>query len=285
MKVPLYAEQAGHRVAVKDTFGIVRTDLWASGTDYDVLGIVGSEYTLLQNKEAFAFFDPIVGEGAAIYHTAGVLGGGERIWILAKLPDDIRVAGDDIVNKYLLLSNSHDGTSAVQVKFTPIRVVCENTLTMALSQGPTIRVAHTRHLHERLRHAEKLFGIVHKRFDDIEKAFTAMVAVQMKNGRLPEYLQLVFPDPQDPENEKAKKRVDVSRARAEYFFGNGKGNNQGGVRGTLWAAYNGIAELVDHRQTQQSDDRRLDSVWFGSGYTTKARAFDIARTKIEAWCN
>lgn len=284
MKVPLYAESGNGRICLEDRFGIVRKDL-PPGQDCKVLGIVGSQYTPLQNVEAFTFFDPIVGEAAAIYHTAGVLGGGERIWILAKLPDHIRVVGDDIVDKYLLLSNSHDGTSSVQVKFTPIRVVCENTLTMALSEGRTVRVAHTRHLHYRLRRAERLLGIVHARFNDIEEAFTAMAKVQMGNGRLREYLKLVYSDPKDPEDEKARKRVHVSRARAEYFFANGKGNGQDRVKGTLWAAYNGIAELVDHQQTQQDDERRLDSIWFGNGYMTKARAFSIAQEKIVAWQN
>lgn len=284
MKVPLYAERGSARISVEDRFGIVRKDLWP-GQDCKVLGIVGSQYTPLQNVEAFAFFDPIVGQDAAVYHTAGVLGNGERIWILAKLPDHIRVVGDDIVDKYLLLSNSHDGASSVQVKFTPIRVVCQNTLTMALSQGRTVRVAHTRHLHHRLRRAERLLGIIHTRFDDIEEAFVAMAKVQMGNGRLQEYLKLVYPDPRDDEDEKARKKVDVSRARAEYFFIHGEGNDQDRVKGTLWAAYNGITELVDHQQTQQTPEGRLNSVWFGSGYGTKARAFEVAQDKVRTWLN
>jgi phage/plasmid-like protein (TIGR03299 family) len=284
MKVPLYAERGSARISVEDRFGVVRKDLWP-GQKCKVLGIVGSQYTPLQNVEAFTFFDPIVGRDAAVYHTAGVLDNGERIWILAKLPDHIRVAGNDIVDKYLLLSNSHDGTSSVQVKFTPIRVVCENTLTMALSEGRTVRVAHTRHLHDRLRRAERLLGIVHARFSDIEEAFTVMAKVQMGNGRLQEYLKLVYPDPKDPEDEKARKRVNVSRGWAEYFFTNGKGNGQERVKGTLWAAYNGVTELVDHQQTQQTPERRLDSMWFGTGYGIKARAFSVAQEKAKVWLN
>jgi Domain of unknown function (DUF932) len=101
-----------------------------------------------------------------VYHTAGALGNGERVWILAKLPDDIRVIGDDIANKYLLLSNRHDGYSAVQIKFTPIRVACQNTLTMALSQGPTLRVPHTKDVHQRLRIAANMLNTIKVRYND-----------------------------------------------------------------------------------------------------------------------
>jgi phage/plasmid-like protein (TIGR03299 family) len=130
IKIPLYAGGDGERKhRVPDRFAIVPAHRWGR-EDCPAFGIVGNDYTPLQNHEAFDFFDSIVGEKAAIYHTAGALGDGERIWILARLPTDIHVAGD-AVNKYLLLSNTHDGNNSVQAKFTPIRVVCENTLTMA----------------------------------------------------------------------------------------------------------------------------------------------------------
>ncbi len=112
-----------------------------------------------------------------------------------------------------------------------------------------------------------------------------MAKVQMGTGRLQEYLKLVYPDPKDPEDERARKRVDINRARAEYFFINGKGNDRKGVKGTLWAAFNGIAELVDHQQTQQTPEGRLDSVWFGTGYGTKVKAFTVAQERMEFWQN
>jgi len=282
--VPLYAVRGRTSVPVPDTFGVVRDDLWGK-EGCPVLGIVGKDYTPLQNSEAFGFFDPIVGQNAAVYHPAGVLRDGERIWLLAKLPSQIVVVGDDVADKYLLLSNSHDGRSAVQVKFTPIRVVCQNTLTLALSDGPTIRFAHTPNMQERLKQAHRLLGIVDKGFSDLATAFQAMCKSSLDVSKLNEYLAEVFPDPKDPENWKAVKRIQENRFWSRYFFEHGKGNDRSGVRGTLWAAYNGVTELIDHRRTQRTADRRLDSAWFGNGYFIKARALRVARAKLQVWTN
>jgi phage/plasmid-like protein (TIGR03299 family) len=262
-------------LSIPDRYAVVRQDLWGK-PECPVLGIVGRDYTPLQNHEAFEFFDPIVGKDAAIYHTAGALGQGERVWILAKLPSEIRVAGDDITDKFLLLSNSHDGNSSVQIKFTPIRVVCQNTLTMALRHGPTLRVVHMRDVHRRLREADRTLGLINRRFEEIEEEFQELVKVQLNTAKLSEYLGLVFPDPEDEENEKALKRIRTDREWAEYFFVNGKGNQLKSVSGTLWAAYNGVAEYIDHRGTNQTGSDRLESVWFGNGYHVKARAYEVA---------
>ena len=121
-KVPLHIHQGKFCREVPDRFAIVRNDESLFQGPPTVLGIVGRDYTPLQNREAFDWFDPIADGAKAIYHTAGALGDGERVWILAKLPDAIQVIGDDIADKFLLLSNSHDGSSSVQVKFTPIPV-------------------------------------------------------------------------------------------------------------------------------------------------------------------
>lgn len=202
VKTPLHAIDGKVSHPIPDHFAVIRKD-WV-GQRRPIFGIVGAGYTPLQNRDAFAFFDAIVGQGAAIYHTAGALGDGERVWVLAKLPGNIRVIGDDIADKFLLLSNSHDGASAVQIKFTPIRVVCQNTLTMALNQGRTLRVPHLSSLHERMRNAVDMLGIITHQFQMIEGKFQEMAGRQINNVQLDRYLNLVFPDPQDPENENAR---------------------------------------------------------------------------------
>ncbi len=109
---------------------VIRTDT------NDNLGVVGNSDVPVQNRRAFGFLDAIAAEGGIRYHTAGALRRGERIWLLGKLPGQIRVKGfDDMTEKYLLLSNSHDGSSALRVFFTSIRVCCANTLAMADRSG------------------------------------------------------------------------------------------------------------------------------------------------------
>lgn len=278
VKMPLWAADGGG-CEESNRFAVVRSDLWGTDTDA-ILGVVGPGYTPLQNHEAFQFFDDIVGEGAAIYHTAGALGNGRRVWILAQLPTSIRVAGDDHVDKFLLLSNSHDGSSCVEVKFTPVRVVCQNTLSLALRWGRTLRIPHTRHVKDRLAEARELLGIVEDGFAKAGMVFRRMAELPMSRGALTWYLQEVFPYPADGEDAARAARAARHRSWAEYFFREGAGNREEKVRGTLWAAYNGVTEYVDHRKLDQTSDRRLASLWFGEGRRVKARAFAAAASML-----
>lgn len=292
VKLPLFASTGVLGVQVKDKFGIVREDKIGS-PDCDVYGIVNGSYSILQNREAFSFFDRIVGrDNAAIYHTAGALGKGERIWILAKMPSSIQVIGDDIVDKYLLLGNSHDGSSSVQIKFTPIRVVCNNTLTFALKEGPTLRIPHFSNMQQRLFRAEEMLGIIHHGYADLEEAFHEMTKVQVDSKRLENYLTSVFPDPNEDAQPSAFERAQRNRAFAEHLFSEGKGNSMPGVKGTLWAAYNGVTEFIDQKipvsadgRITMSGERRLNSIWFGQGSMIKAKAFTVAKDRLNDWRN
>jgi phage/plasmid-like protein (TIGR03299 family) len=270
VKLPLFA--GSKRIPVIDRFAVVRKSGDHIQRTDPVLGVVSNEYTPLQNHQAFEFFDPIVGQNAAIYHTAGALGLGERVWILAKLPGHIRVVGDDITEKYLLLSNSHDGKSSVTVKFTPVRVVCQNTLTLALD-GSGYRVSHHSDIYEKLNQAREMLGLINEKFDDLEQTFQAMTRVKLDSNRLSEYLAAVYPDVKEPD-----KQLLVQRDRdwSEYFFDQGKGNRLAGVSGSLWAGFNGVTEWIDHRKTRQNSNQRLSSTWFGESSRIKSRAFSVA---------
>jgi hypothetical protein len=103
--------------------------------------------------------------------------------------------------------------------------------------------------------------------------------------RLDDYLGRVFPWPADKKDERAMARVHKARATSGRLFEGGLGNRAAGVHGTLWAAYNGVAEYVDHAMTYRDGDRRLDAIWFGSGYLSKARAYKIALQSAAAWKN
>jgi phage/plasmid-like protein (TIGR03299 family) len=296
-KVPLYIAGGSRLHEIRGRYAIVRDD--AIGTPAcRALGIVGESYRVLQNTDAFRFFDPIVGEGAAVYHTAGALGAGERVWILAKLPGDIMVAGRDRVEKHLLLSNSHDGSSAVQVKFTPVRVVCQNTLAQALAEGRTFRARHDRDLLLGLRDVREAMGFIGDEYARLAAAFDAMARVGMDRAALGAYLSKVFPLPADRDDERASERADAQRFWAAHLFERGAGNTEHPVAGTLWAAYNAVTELVDHGsglvagQRAAADGRAgsapagpprllspqrcLHSIWFGAGHATKVRAWDEA---------
>ncbi|MBI4661696.1 MAG: DUF932 domain-containing protein [Verrucomicrobia bacterium] len=280
-KVPIYLKDGKKYREAKGTFAVARSDQ----SHPTPLGIVGASYEPLQNRAAFVWFDDIVGQGAAIYHTAGVLGSGERVWILAKLPGEIRVKGEDVSEKFLLLSNSHDGKSSVQVKFTPIRVVCQNTLTMAFSSGPTLKISHTSSLERRLEVAKINLGIITDRFQKIGNEFQQLAEIQVTKSRLTEYLSAVFPMPADETDVRARKRVEAARQKSCELSESGWGNGAEKVRGTLWAAYNGVTQFVDYRTTKQDPSQHLDSIWFGSGYLTKARAFNVALSKVAGWKN
>lgn len=279
-KKPLYLKFKP-KVQVSEAFAMVRKN-HLTNNEPTVLGVVGKNYKPVQNYEAFEFFDDIVGTGKAIYHTAGALSDGKIVWILAKLPGYMRVVGDDISHKYLLLSNSHDGSTSVQIKFTPIRVVCNNTLTIALRQGDGIKVKHTREVKERLAQAKELLGIIDTRFNQIEKSFKQMTQVKINNSRLNEYLKAVYPETND---ELMLPVIKKSREMAQHLFEEGIGAEMNGVKGTLWGLYNGVTEMVDHRNTRLNADKKSTNILFGAGYNTKVKAFNVALDKMKLWLN
>jgi phage/plasmid-like protein (TIGR03299 family) len=261
-------------------YAIVREDRW-NRNEESVLGTVGQVYSPLQNVDAFRFFDPIVGTGKAFYESAGALKSGQRVWVMARLKEDFEVTRGDTIARYLLLSNTHDGTSSVQVKFTPVRVVCQNTLSQALGQGPSIRVAHTLAMETRLKNvADEALDIIQRHFDNIGNRFKAMLKVSMSKASHEAYLKAVFDDPVMGKDEKQYKRTvaqtEKDRQESWRLCFEGKGNDVEGVRDTLWAAYNGVTEYVDFHRTAYGESKWLENIWFGEGNRIKERALEEA---------
>ena len=246
-----------------------------------VLGVVGNGYVPIQNVECFSFLDAVVSEGEVRYHTAGALGKGERVWMLAKLPGHIRINGtEDITDKYLLLSNSHNGKSALRVFFTPIRVVCANTLSIATSggRGQGISILHKGDLGAKVREAQKVLGLAARFYDDVQVKADYLARRYPTQHQLSQYFKQLFPDP-DVGN---KTRARNTRRRLHELFENGRGQDICGIRHTSWAAYNAVTEFVDHHRSTRArtqgerDSRRLLSQWFGSGARLNAQAWNMA---------
>ena len=156
----------------------------------------------------------------------------------------------------------------MQVKLTPVRVVCNNTLNVALSKDRAIRIRHDRDMQRRLEHAKELLGLVERDYDVVAATFRRMASVKLDKRQATTYFAQVFPNPatSDPS---AMRRTEARRHWASHFFHEGRGNAEPAVRDTLWAAYNGVTELTDHgKLNSRGPDfsaRRLHSVWFGAG--------------------
>lgn len=173
--VPASGIETGTRtgfIDVPNYYATVRTDNEA------VLGVVGTDYQVVQNVDAFSFFDALVGGDGIQYETAGALGRGERIFITAKLPGYIRVGREDLIEQYLFLTTSHDGLGSITAAFTPIRIVCNNTLSAALKNcSSAVKIRHTLSAGERLAQAHKVMGITNQLSAQLETIFNRWTKV------------------------------------------------------------------------------------------------------------
>jgi len=246
-----------------------------------VLGSVGNRYVPLQNRDAFSFFEPFIQNGWATFHTAGALGNGERVWVQAKLSGQIVILDDDTVDKFLLLSSSHDGSGAVAIRFTPIRVVCQNTLNFALEGGSAIiSMRHTRNIAENLKkaQAEEVKRVVDKVFQDAETLFGSMAARKLKASDTDRFLELLFPR---SEAQKKANKEPKRWGRIKDILDNPAVTPRP-THDTLWGLYNAIVRDEDYRVSREAGaTARLERVWFGNGQDLKLKAIDRARSAVQ----
>jgi len=245
--------------------------------DGRVYCIVRNRYSPIQNKEAFDFFDNVVGSGQAIYHTAGSLKDGARIWILAKLGDSIGIKGEQ-VDKYICLSNSHDGSMALQMFWTPIRVVCSNTLAMAESAriGQRFYTRHTTRYNDRMIVAQEVLGFANKFYNQWTEQADILANNQLKPAELPLLLNTAFGYEKGIPMEEVYQPVQRDMEVVVRLLETGRGMDNPDIRGTKWAAFNATAEYVDYYRKPRGGkpDNRLNSSWFGAGAKIKERAWN-----------
>jgi phage/plasmid-like protein (TIGR03299 family) len=244
-------------------------------SDSRVLGVVGPRYAPLQNKDAFAWFQPFLDAREASLHTAGSLKGGSRIWVLAKLNrDPLVIAEGDEVEKYVLLSHGHDGSLAVRCGFTPIRVVCQNTLSMAhgCDTSKLIRLKHTRDVLENLANVREIMNLANQEFEATAEQYRRLARRSVNQADLRKYVKRVLKVEDEQEgSSRLRNLMEEIVGLAET----GRGNNIPSVRGTLWTAYNGVSEWLTYNRGR-SKDSRLNSLWFGDGALTNRHALEVA---------
>lgn len=161
-------------------------------TDNKVLGVVTERYKIVQNEEAFSFTDALLGKGVR-YETAGSLQEGKKIWLLARLPKEYIISGEQI-SPYLVFSNSHDGSAAVRVAVTPIRVVCNNTLNLALSTAKrSWAMVHTGNIKSKIHEAQETLFMAENYMSKLGKEFEELKRQKLSERQVKEYIELLLP--------------------------------------------------------------------------------------------
>ncbi len=270
-----------HGQDIYSRYEVVRLPRPERNEEEVVFGIVTDRYEPLQNHEAFEFFDLLVDRKMAFFETAGALGQGERVWIMARMPDPIAVVPGDQCHKYLLLSNTHTGRGAVTVKFTAVRVVCQNTLILAMEDGQqAFRVRHSKIMTDRLRQIAELIFVASAVCSKAAQLFRRLTETKLSDQVLEKYLEFVFPR---TDAQKKKDKIPSKWIRVRNLLEQTADLQMDGVKGTLWAAYNAITRLEDYRMIEDEvAEARLNRVWFGSSANVKLMALQAAAKLAEA---
>lgn len=266
---PLITTVNGKQIAVDSHKAVVRS------SDGRVLGVVGSMYRPLQNSEAFKFFDPFIESGLAQYEVAGSLRDGKRIWVLAKITGKpMEIVKDDIVNKYILLSNGHDGTLSVRAGFTGVRVVCNNTMHMAhtSAESKLIRLRHNVNVVKSLDTISEIMNLANQSFDATAEQYKFLAKHTVSVKELQKFINIVLDLKLTKEKEFKESKA---LATVVNIFDHPRGGQIKGATGTWWAAYNAVTEFFTHENGKTADNR-MSSVWFGRNAKRSADALATA---------
>lgn len=244
-------------------------------TDNKIIDIVSNDWNPVQNLEAFEFFNDFIGAGEMEMHTAGSLKGGQIVWALAKVNDSFELFKGDRIDSYLLFSNFHRYGFSTDVRFTPIRVVCNNTLTLSLNSAVErmVKISHRKQFEAD--NVKMMLGIAKDKLTQYKEMAAYLGSKMYKEETLVEYFQRVFPvngsEPKKDMSRNASRALSVVHAQpgAEY------------AEGSWWQAYNAVSYMTDHL-IGRSADSRLSSAWYGGNKVVKTKALELAVEMADA---
>jgi phage/plasmid-like protein (TIGR03299 family) len=228
---------------------------------------------VVQPRQVLEFYRDLVSAGGFELETAGILKGGKKLWALAKTGQETVLRGGDTVKAYLLLATSCDGTLCTTAQFTSVRVVCNNTLSMAVGDKTgAVRVPHSTQFNPEA--VKRELGLGLSAWDAFMTSIRTLADRKVHKFEAMNFLVKVLGNPDvplaDQPNQKALNNVYA------LFTGGGKGSDLDSASGTSWGLLNAVTEYVDHERRARSQDNRLDSAWFGQGAAIKTKAFHEA---------
>jgi phage/plasmid-like protein (TIGR03299 family) len=249
-------------------------------SDDRILGVVSNDWNPVQNHEAFQFFDEYCRAGDMEMHTAGSLKDGQIVWALAKVKDSFELFKGDQVDSYLLFTNPHKFGQCIDVRFTPIRVVCNNTLTLSLSQHSDRVVKKNHRTVFDANEVKQTLGIATEKLAKYKEMAAFLGSKKYNDESVTQYFNRIFPVIAY-NKEKGPQRKDLSKSatRALEVL-----ETQPGARfaeGSWWQAFNAVTYLTDH-EIGRTADTRLQSAWFGANKNLKIKALETAVEFAEA---
>lgn len=270
--IPAFANVGGTNVSVNRS-ALVRS------SDNKILDIVSNDWNPVQNQEAFEFFNEFVSAGDMEMHTAGSLRDGQIIWALAKVKDSFELFQGDQIDSYLLFSNFHRYGFSTDVRFTPIRVVCNNTLTLSLNSSVE-RMAKFSHRREfRPEVAKEMLGIATDKLAKYKEMVNFLGSKRAKDEDIVEYFKRVFPSTAAIKDENAVKEQSRNAKLALDVLDKQPGAEY--AAGSWWQPFNAVTYMTDHL-IGRSDDTRLASSWYGHNKNVKMQALELAVEMAEA---
>jgi phage/plasmid-like protein (TIGR03299 family) len=242
----------------------------------EALSVVSTRYQVVQPREVLEFYRDLTERSGYELETAGVLKGGRKLWALARTGQSAALKGNDVVNGYLLLATSCDGTLATTATPTTVRVVCNNTLSIAVNgASQAIKVPHSTRFNPQA--VKQQLGIAVSQWDDFMYRMRMLAERKVQDREAKDFLRSVLSEVQTGNPE----QTGVSNERAltkvlSMYDGHGRGAELEAAKGTAWGLLNAVTEYVDHERRARSNEYRMDTAWFGQGAVIKQRALNTA---------